>query len=104
MQMAESPDRFISPRRSICGPGISPSVSGTSMWLCVSTPMVDRTMPPTRPSMPSSAHAVRKHGNAAAAIAEETRKRRRENPFAAQFIVFTVSVPPALLEMQARIP
>src|SRR5580692_9944920 len=40
MQMAERPDRFISPARSMSGPGISAAVRGTSMWLWVSIPTV----------------------------------------------------------------
>ena len=53
MLMADKPERFISPERSISGPGTSEARSGTSIWLCESTPIELATIAATQGSKSS---------------------------------------------------
>jgi len=57
--MADRPDFFSSPARLIFGPGNSAGKSGTSTWLCVSTPIVPATILFIRRSRSS---ALQDHG------------------------------------------
>src|ERR1700750_847641 len=86
MQMADNPDRFISPARSIAGPGTSAAVSGTSMGLGVSMVMPAATLPATRGS--SGSLCAFSHDRAsvhAAPALPAARNARREGSWTIEF-------------------
>src|ERR1700761_4400111 len=101
MQIAESPDRFISPARSMSGPGKSAVVSGTSMWLWLSMPRVVATIFATRVSVPLADHEEGERSiiPAPAVMAMAERNRRREyaacKPFMDSPLTYAVITFPA---------
>src|SRR5579875_1264343 len=90
--MAERPDCFISPARSISGPGISAALRGTSTWLWVSIPIVFATISATCGSDVSAAQLQRGRRTVAApAVVAIAVRNWRLDEFAREFIRLLMS-------------